>query len=64
MVDRAIQVAVLEGDFAAICHLGLPFSLSLQLHSCDLKLSEAMWIAMSSSSGWTVLYLELHQNAH
>ena len=26
MADRAIKVAVLEGDFAAICDLGLPFS--------------------------------------
>ena len=50
MVDRAIKVAVLEGDFAAICDLGFPFSLSLQLQSCDLKLSEAMWTAKSSSS--------------
>ena len=47
MADRAIAVAVLEGDFAAI-------SLSLQLQSCDLKLSEAMWTAKSSSSGFSV----------
>ena len=32
MVDRVIKVAVLEGDFAATCDLGFPFSLSLQLH--------------------------------
>ena len=32
MVDRAIKVAILEGDFAAVCDLGFPFSLSLQLH--------------------------------
>ena len=54
LVDRAIKVAVLEGDFAAICDLGFPFSLSLQLQSCDLKLSEAMWTAKSSSSGFSV----------
>ena len=54
MVDRAIKVAVLEGDFAAICDLGLPFSLSLQLQSFDLKLSEALWTAKSSSSGFSV----------
>ena len=54
MVDRAIKVAVLEGDFAAICDLGFPFSLSLQLQSCDLKLSEAIWTAKSSSSGFSV----------
>ena len=53
-VDRAIKVAVLEGDFAAICGLGLPFSLSLQLQSSDLKLSEAMWTAKSSSSGFSI----------
>jgi hypothetical protein len=50
----AIKVAVLEGDFAAICDLGLPFSLSLQLQSFDLKLSEALWTAKSSSSGFFV----------
>ena len=33
MVDRVIKVAVLEGDFAATCDLGFPFSLSLQLHT-------------------------------
>ena len=32
MVDRAIKVAVLEGDFAAICDLGFPFSLSLHFN--------------------------------
>ena len=51
MVDSAIKVVVLEGDFAAICDLGLPFSLSLQP---DLKLSEAKWTAKSSSSGFSV----------
>ena len=40
------EVAVLEGDFAAIWDLGLPISLSLQLHSCDLKQSEAKWAAL------------------
>ena len=54
MVDRAIKVALLEGDFAAICDLGLPFSLSLQLQSFGLKLSEAMWTAKSSSFGFSV----------
>ena len=48
------KVAVLEGDFAAICDLGLPISLSLQIHSYDLKLSEAKWAATSSSSGFSV----------
>ena len=54
MVDRAIKVAALEGDFAAIWDLEFPISLSLQLHSCDLKQSEAMWTAKSSSSGFSV----------
>ena len=54
MVDRAIKVAVLEGDFAAICDLGLPFSLSLQLQSSDLKLSEALWTVKSSNTGFSV----------
>ena len=42
MADKSIKVAVLEGDFAAICDLGFPFSLGLQLQSTGLKLSEAM----------------------
>jgi len=54
MADRAIKVAVLEGDFAAICDLGLPFSLCLQLQSSDLKLREAMWFAKSSRTGFSV----------
>ena len=54
MANRAIKVAVLEGDFAAICDLGLPFSLCLHLQSSDLKLCEAMWSAKSSSTGFSV----------
>ena len=54
MANGAIKVAVLEGDFAAICDLGLPFSLCLQLQSSDLKLCEAMWSAKSSSTGFSV----------
>jgi len=54
MASRVIKVAVLEGDFAAICDLGLPFSLCLQLQSSDLKLCEATWSAMSSSTGFSV----------
>ena len=54
MVNMAIKVVVLEGDFAAISDLGFPFSLSLQLQSFGLKLSEAMWTAKSSSSGFSV----------
>ena len=40
MVDRGIKVAIL-GDFAAICDLGFPLALSLQLQTNALKLSEA-----------------------
>ena len=54
MVDRAIKVALLEGNFAAICDLELSFSLSLQLQSFGLKLSEAMWTAKPSSSSFSV----------
>jgi len=54
MANRGIKVAVLEGDFAAICDLGLSFSLCLQLQSSDLKLCEAMWSAKSSSTGFSV----------
>ena len=44
MVDRAIKVGILEGDFAAICDLGFPLALSLQLQTNALKLSEAIWV--------------------
>ena len=54
MVDRAIKVAILEGDFAAICDLGFPIALCLQLQTNALKLSEAMWTAKSSGSGFSV----------
>ena len=54
MVDRAIKVAILEGDFAAICDLGFPLALSLQLQTNALKLSEALWTAKSSGSGFSV----------
>ena len=54
MVDRAIKVVILEGDFAAICDLGFPIALCLQLQTNALKLSEAMWTAKSSGSGFSV----------
>ena len=49
MADRTrIKVAVLEGDYADLCGLGLPISLSLQLQLQDLKLSGALWSAKLS----------------
>ena len=54
MADRAIKVAVLEGDFAALSNLGLPLSVSLQLQEMGLKLSTALWTVRSTSSGFSV----------
>ena len=42
MADRAIKVAVLEGAFAALSNLGLPFSVNFQLQEMGLKLSTAL----------------------
>ena len=47
-------MAVIEGDFANLCGLGLPLSLCLQLQTQDLKLSEALWSAKASASGFSV----------
>ena len=49
-----IKVVVLENDFAALCRLGLPVSLSLQLQQSGLKLADALWTARSSGSGFSV----------
>jgi hypothetical protein len=55
MADRTrIKVAVLEGDYADLCDLGLPLSLSLQLQVQNLKLSGALWSAKASASGFSV----------
>ena len=54
MADRAIKVAVLEGNFAALSNLGLPLSVSIQLQEMGLKLSTALWTVRSSSSGFSV----------
>ena len=54
MADRAIKVAVLEGDFAALSNLRLPLSVSLQLKEMGLKLSTALWTVRSTSSGFSV----------
>jgi len=54
----SIKVVVLENDFAALCRLGLPVSLSLQLQQSGLKLADALWTARSSGSGFSVsLYI-------
>ena len=49
-----ILVLVLEKEFAALCRLGLPVSLSLQLQQSGLKLADALWTAKSSTSGFSV----------
>ena len=54
MVDRAIKVSVLEGDFASLSTVGFPLSLCIQLQSSQLKLKEAMWTAKYSSGGSSV----------
>ena len=54
MADRAVKVAVLEGDFVALCNLGLPFSISYQLQEKGLKLPDALWTVKSSTSGFSV----------
>ena len=47
-------MAVLEGDYANLCGLGLPPSLSLQLQSLKLRLSGALWTAKASASGFSI----------
>ena len=55
MADKTrIKVAVVEGDYADHCGLGLPLALSLQLQLQDLKLSGALWSAKASASGFSV----------
>ena len=50
----SIKVVVLENEFAAVCRLGLPVSLNLQLQQSGLKLADALWTARSSGSGSSV----------
>ena len=45
-----IKVLILEKEFAALCRLGLPVSLSLQFQQSGLKLADALWTAKSSRS--------------
>ena len=54
MADKAIKVAVLEGDFASLCALGFPLPLSLQLQQSCVRLNEAMWTARSTNGGFSV----------
>ena len=54
MVDRAIKVSALEGDFTSLSTVGFPLSLCIQLQSSQLKLKEAMWPAKCSSGGFSV----------
>ena len=53
-VEKAIKVAVLEGDFATLVDLGFPLSLSIQLQESCLTLSKALWTAKSTNSGFSV----------
>ena len=46
-----IRVAVLEGDYANLCGLGLPPS---QLQSLKLWLLGALWTAKASASGFSI----------
>ena len=55
MADKnRIKVAVIEGDYADLCSLGLPLALSPQLQLQDLKLSGALWSAKTSPSSFSV----------
>lgn len=54
MVDRAIKVSVLEGEFASLSSVGFPLSLCIQLQSSQLKLVEAMWTAKYTRDGFSV----------
>ena len=54
MVDRAIKVSVLEGDFASLSAIGFPLPLCIQLQLGQLKLEEAMWTAKFTSGGFSV----------
>ena len=51
MVDMS---AVLEGDFAVLCNIGLPFPISYQLHQRGLKIPDELWAARSSATGFSV----------
>ena len=50
----SIKVVVLENEFADLCRLGLPVSLSLQLQQSGMKLADALWTARSSRIGFSV----------
>ena len=47
---------MLEGDFATLSVAGFPLSLSMQLQTSGLKLSDAMWTAKSSNGGFSVSF--------
>jgi hypothetical protein len=56
MAAKTIKVAVLEGEFADLCNLGLPFSVIFQLQEKGLKLPEALWTVKSSGSGFSFCF--------
>ena len=64
MADKAIRIAVLEGDFASLCALGLPLSLGVQLQQSCLKLSEAHWTARSTGGGFSVNFWPAPENVN
>ena len=57
MADKAIKVAVLEGEFVSLVGLGFPLSLSIQLQESCLILSKAQWTAKSTKSGFSVGFI-------
>ena len=54
MANKAVRVAVIEGDFASLVGLGFPLSLSLQLQESNLRLDQALWTAKSTKGGFSV----------
>ena len=56
MAAKCITVVVLEDSFAGFSAVGFPISLSLQLQQNGLKLSEALWTAKFTDSGFFVSF--------
>lgn len=63
MAAKSIRVVVLEGSFAGLSAVGFPISLSLQLQQNGLKLSEALWTAKSTDSGFSVSFFWSRANS-
>ena len=56
MAESNIRVVVLESDFAGLSAVGFPLALSFQLQQNALRLSEAMWTAKSTDSGFSISF--------